>query len=295
MSRFHDSDDYVRVDMLIAERLGINEALFLSRLHFRLSGMGGFTRDGERYYKNSAAQWSEELRGTMSVSTVERVIKRLEDEGVLISCRAGKGFDQTKGYRINHEHPEVCNPSIGGEPSPQIEGMDTVNLTVSSLDTKKTSKQTGSTTCVDDVVLAHSWSREAQEEQVRSNPTHGPTLARFWQRAMSHYGHAHATQPKMSVKDQKVLKDLVDKLPGGPSEILNVLESYALFVKFSQSEYNIKQPARPRPQSLLYAIDAVAEFKAEIEPVAVDGPDDDYENIGLPKELLDGSDSNTDA
>jgi DNA-binding Lrp family transcriptional regulator len=291
MSRFHDSDDYVRIDMLIAERLGMNEALFLSRLHFRLSGAGGFTRDGERYYRNTVTQWQAEFRNTMSVSTIERVIRRLEDEGILLSCKAGNGFDQTKGYRINHEHPDVCSPSSVPTPSPHAEGSHSLTETGCTINTKKQSKQQGSPTTVDDVMLAQVYDRKEQIDLVRSNPTHGPTLARFWQRAMTHYGHAHATQPKMSIKDQKILKDLVERLPDAPVKILDVLEHYALFVKLSQTGYNMKQPAKPRPQSLLYAIDAMAEFEA---PGATTG-EVDYDNLGLQGLEDDGSNSSTDA
>ena len=175
----------------------------------------------------------------------------------------------------------------------QSDTMDSVNVSQCSIDTKKQTKTLGSTTSVDDVMLAHqdSYDREKQLQSVRDNPKHGPTLARFWQRAMHEYGHAHATQPKLAIKDQKMLKDIVERLPDGPVKILDVLEHYALFVKFAREGYNVNMAAKPQVQKLLYTIDAMAEFEAP----GTDTGDVDYDNLGLQGLEDDGSDSSTNA
>jgi DNA-binding Lrp family transcriptional regulator len=277
---------FVMLDLVLAERVGVNETLFLARLHYHLEAEHGFTQGDTRFYRNTSAQWAAELR-VMSQRTVERLISKLEDADLIRSVKAGTFHDQTKGYTINYEHPDLRQS--GGLHTDKMAGCHTDKVAGCSIDTKKQTKTQGSTTTVADVMLAHqdSYDREEQLQTVRNNPKHGPTLAKFWQRAMSQYGHAHATQPKLSVKDQKMLKDIVERLPEGEVKILDVLEHYALFVKFARDGYNVNLAAKPQVQKLLYAIDAMAEFEApgkQLEEV-------DYDNLGL-KGLEDGSSDN---
>jgi hypothetical protein len=284
MSRLHYTRDFALIDMVIAERLGLHEAFLIARLFFRLEGPGnGFERDGVRYYRNTMPQWADEMRGMMSQRTIERMLAKLEDEGVILSCKAGKGFDQTKGYAINHDHPALNDegtiPSQRRDADRLADGCHTDTEAGCSLD-KKQAKTQGSTS-VDEVAdaFASEYSRQEEIDTATANPTHGPTLAKFWNRALHHAELIKHTPPMMGVKGQKQLKELFKKLPDPAVQILNVIQSYGLFVNEVTGGTKFPHmPTIPTPQVLLQHIEKVAEFEA---PDWVEDSETDYEHLGL--------------
>jgi hypothetical protein len=306
----------------LAERLGLNEAIFIGQLHFWLERGNPKQIDGRPWLHKSAKQFTEKDFPWWSTRTVERLIVKLEEQG-LVASKPGTTDDQRKWYTINYEHDlltcvndstprdNLSLPPVNdltptdnlsvppandltptdnlSVPHRQNVGTPTDKLSVPPYKIKEEHKK-GSPTKVDDVDTFLVFDRKKELDLVRLNPTHGPTLARFWRKCMSEYGHTNATQPSMKVKDQKMLKEILKLLPeGGERMLMNVLEYYALFVNFAREGYNVNLAAKPQVQKLMLVVDGIAEF----DTPAMDDDDFDYSNLGL-KGLLDNDDSDAD-
>jgi len=281
----------VRVfNRVLADRLGDREAMFLGQLHFWLThGQHNQQHDGRQWVRKSAKQWHDLDFSFWSVRTVERIISRLEAQGILLS-RPGTISDQRKIYTIDYDHETLRPTDKVSEGVRQNDVGGTDKMAVPTIEDQE-DRGTRSTPKVADVELPPSgFDRDTEIDLVRKNPTHGPTLARFWRRCMSEFGHTSATQPGMKVKDQKMLKEMIKLLPdGGERMLLNVLEHYALFVNFAREGYNVNLAARPQVQKLMLVVEGIAEFDT---PAMSD--DTDYSNLGLKGLLDDSDDSNAD-
>ena len=104
-TRLHIRNQFVMLDLVLAERIGINETLFLARLHYHLDAEHGFVDGDVRYYRNTFEQWSHELR-VMSVSTVKRLVGKLEDADLIratlsANLRYGATTDTMTLRRVN--------------------------------------------------------------------------------------------------------------------------------------------------------------------------------------------------
>jgi hypothetical protein len=89
----------------LANQLGRNEALFLQQLHFWLSSenSNGISYDGKKWIYNTYEDWKNQFK-IFSLSTIRRIIKKLEKLEVIYSKKLGKKqSDQTKWYTINYE------------------------------------------------------------------------------------------------------------------------------------------------------------------------------------------------
>lgn len=86
----------------LAKKIGLNEAIFLQQLHFRLL-ISKNERDGHKWMYNSYSDWHKEFP-FWSEKTIKRVIRRLEDEGYIISTDEYNKLkmDKTKWYRLNY-------------------------------------------------------------------------------------------------------------------------------------------------------------------------------------------------
>ncbi|WP_157764804.1 DnaD domain protein [Solibacillus sp. R5-41] len=95
--------DYVLiVQPKLAKAVGLNEALFLQQLHYWVT-KSGITLDGEKWIYNAYTSWQKQFP-FWSERTIRRIVKRLDELGVLISANYNRAnFDKTKWYRIHYK------------------------------------------------------------------------------------------------------------------------------------------------------------------------------------------------
>ncbi|PIC61545.1 DNA replication protein DnaD, partial [Sporosarcina sp. P12(2017)] len=96
----------------LAMKLGLNAALFLQQLHYRLN-ISKNIRDGHKWVFNTYDDWIEEFP-FWSLNTIKRITYDLERKGYLISTSKHNKMkiDNTKWYRIDYEKlPSVYKPS----------------------------------------------------------------------------------------------------------------------------------------------------------------------------------------
>lgn len=85
----------------LAEHLGLNQALFLQQLHYWTEKSDNW-RDGYRWVYNTYDDWQKQFK-FWSARTVWAVIKKLEDQGIVVSGNFNKlPADRTKWYRIDY-------------------------------------------------------------------------------------------------------------------------------------------------------------------------------------------------
>lgn len=103
----------------LATKIGLNEAIFLQQLHFRLL-VSKHTRDGHIWVYKTYEEWQEEFP-FWSIATIKRMIRKLEIEGYVISSATYNrmAMDKTKWYRIDYTKIQLLtaqnDPSIGSE------------------------------------------------------------------------------------------------------------------------------------------------------------------------------------
>ncbi|WP_227394219.1 DnaD domain-containing protein [Jeotgalibacillus aurantiacus] len=87
----------------LAVKLGLNEAIFTQQLHYWLQHSNN-ERDGHKWVYKKIDEWHQEFP-FWSASTVKRVIKNLENKGVLITSDQYNKMkiDKTKWYRIDYQ------------------------------------------------------------------------------------------------------------------------------------------------------------------------------------------------
>lgn len=86
----------------LAKKVGLNEAIIMQQMHFRLQ-ISQNVRDGHKWIYNSYADWHKEFP-FFSEKTIKRVIRRLEDDGYIISTDKYNKLkmDKTKWYRLDY-------------------------------------------------------------------------------------------------------------------------------------------------------------------------------------------------
>lgn len=86
----------------LAVAVGLNEAIFLQQLHFRLL-ISKHLHDGFPWYYNTAEQWAEEFP-FWSVPTIRRIINRLREIGIVLTSNAYNQMkiDTTLWYTIDY-------------------------------------------------------------------------------------------------------------------------------------------------------------------------------------------------
>lgn len=89
---------------ILAEKLGINEAIILDKIHkFMNSPKNKNIHSGKNYVYNSYKKWHTNIFPFLSESTIKRAITRLENLKILESDNFNKlKFDKTKHYTINY-------------------------------------------------------------------------------------------------------------------------------------------------------------------------------------------------
>ena len=128
MSKLLINESPLQVLPSLAAEVGLNEAIVLQQIHYWTQPRGQWKpkeHDGHRWVYNSYARWVEQFP-FWSESTVRRVIKSLEKEGLIISTQPNKADgDTTKWYRINHtalqKIEDQCTPPVQDEHPPPVQ------------------------------------------------------------------------------------------------------------------------------------------------------------------------------
>lgn len=96
-------DDYpLLIIPSLAEVVGLNEAIILQQIHFWTSKKKHHN-DGRYWVYNSYDGWAEQFP-FWSKSTIVRILRRLEDRGLIIVGNYNRlKIDQTKWYAINYD------------------------------------------------------------------------------------------------------------------------------------------------------------------------------------------------
>lgn len=96
-------DDFVlMVQPKLAVVVGLNEAIFLQQLHYWVMKCG-ITMEGEKWIYNAYTSWQKQFP-FWSERTIRRIVKRLDELGVLVSANYNRAnFDKTKWYRIHYD------------------------------------------------------------------------------------------------------------------------------------------------------------------------------------------------
>lgn len=92
----------------LAKKVGLNEALILQQMHFRLQ-ISQNVKEGYKWIYNTYADWQKEFP-FFSEKTIKRVIRRLEDDGYIISTDEYNKMkmDKTKWYRLDYSKLGYC-------------------------------------------------------------------------------------------------------------------------------------------------------------------------------------------
>lgn len=88
----------------LAKAIGLNEAVVLQQLHFRLQ-ISRERRRGKPWHIRTVKEWTEEEFPFWSEQTVERIFDNLEARNLIERSNIWntKGWDRTKWYTINYE------------------------------------------------------------------------------------------------------------------------------------------------------------------------------------------------
>jgi DnaD/phage-associated family protein len=99
----------------LAEKVGLNEAIFLQQLNYWLQE-SKHCYEEKKWIYNTQEDWQEQFP-FWSISTIRRTISKLEGFGLLIIGNFNKkNFDRTKWYTINYEELEgLSKPSVQNE------------------------------------------------------------------------------------------------------------------------------------------------------------------------------------
>ncbi len=128
----------ILVDRVLAQKIGLNEAIVIQQLHYWIMQNKRQNKnfyDGRYWTFNSFENWHKDTFYFWSEKTVKRIFKKLEIENMIyVGNYNKKGYDRTKWYSINYEilALKCCNYSLG-----QNDPMHRDNLTRPIPDTTK--------------------------------------------------------------------------------------------------------------------------------------------------------------
>ena len=98
-----NENTYLLFSVEIAEKLGLNEAIFISLLHSKSESESKFIVDDTRWYYCTYNEW-QELLPFWSRNTIIRTIKSLEKKQIVLAqILDEKSLDKTKYYTIDYE------------------------------------------------------------------------------------------------------------------------------------------------------------------------------------------------
>jgi hypothetical protein len=134
-------DEYpMIVQPSLAAALGLSEAIVLQQIHYwlvtlRRSNSKNHYRDGRWWVYNSIRQWQCDNFIWWNPKTVERILKALEDKGLIETDNFnGASYDRTKWYTINYDRlRELVAEGGAAAPFAQSGEMDSHNLSEGGL------------------------------------------------------------------------------------------------------------------------------------------------------------------
>ncbi len=93
----------------LSKKIGKSAALFLQQLHYWLQRGQGVEINECTFIYNTLDGWFDSLGGLLSISTLQRAIKKLVEENILIVRQFG-GCHRINYYAINYEALEAFTP-----------------------------------------------------------------------------------------------------------------------------------------------------------------------------------------
>ena len=97
------NDKQLLVSHSLAVRIGVEEALFLQLLHYRLE-KNGVEKEGHIWYRQTYEGWAKQC-SYWNITKVKRLITKLERYQLILSSNKLNSFvtDRSKWYRIDYE------------------------------------------------------------------------------------------------------------------------------------------------------------------------------------------------
>ena len=112
-------DDFpILVDRVLAQKIGLNEAIVIQQLHYWImvnKRQNKHFIDDKYWTYNTLEAWQKDTFYFWSIDTVKRTFKKLEKNELIITANFNKkGYDRTKWYTINYEKlaSKCCNNSL---------------------------------------------------------------------------------------------------------------------------------------------------------------------------------------
>ena len=126
----YTTDSYLTVDPALAQAIGLDGAIVLTRisylLHLSKGKEGHADGNGTTWVWNSYDEWRRDHFPFFTKSHVIEVIRRLEREGLLVS-RQRTSHDRRKLYTIDYAAVDDCVRKatfpMAGEPAPSQDGL----------------------------------------------------------------------------------------------------------------------------------------------------------------------------
>ena len=105
-----------RINPALAKEIGLNESLILLQIEFWIS-ISNNERDGKRWTYQSVRDMQEKSFSFWSISTINRAVNKLIDEGYIIEGNFNKKkYDKTRWFALNFETlNELESISIDGD------------------------------------------------------------------------------------------------------------------------------------------------------------------------------------
>ena len=105
-----------RINPALAKEIGLNESLILLQIEFWIS-ISNNERDGKRWTYQSVRDMQEKSFSFWSISTINRAVNKLIDEGYIIEGNFNKmKYDKTRWFALNFEKlNELESISINGD------------------------------------------------------------------------------------------------------------------------------------------------------------------------------------
>ena len=92
------------IDPVLAEEIGLNEALVLQQVNYWLHSKAAKQIDGHLWIYNTYENWRKDNFPFWSIATIKRVFSHLEEKGLLLTANYNRrGFDKTKWYSIDED------------------------------------------------------------------------------------------------------------------------------------------------------------------------------------------------
>lgn len=125
----------------LAKAIGLNEAIFLQQLHYRVR-VARHEADGKLWVKRSVEEWGEEMP-FWSLPTIRRIISALKAKNLVLSRDDlnDHPFDRTTAYAIDYGALNALFVEPVINPYDQLDHMQDANLINSYIDIKEDLKE----------------------------------------------------------------------------------------------------------------------------------------------------------